>query len=139
MVRRTLKSPSVLIRKCSQRPPHSRNTAARNPSKARSANSSRFSAPGRWMPPRTLKYSHAPGSLWYAKERAENVSRQDQICSLFPNNGVRFCVSLCSGFLHAVVARDVKNKGERAFLQFSLRYGENLSGARERKTPFSRK
>lgn len=32
MVRRTLKSPSVLIRKCSQRPPHSRNTTARNPS-----------------------------------------------------------------------------------------------------------
>jgi hypothetical protein len=87
---------------------------------------------------RTLKYSHAPRSLWYAKERA-GTFRSTTKSVLHFLTMVRFCVSLCSGFLHAVVARDVKNKGEGVFLQFSLRYGENLSGARERKTPFSRK
>jgi hypothetical protein len=66
----------------------------------------------------------------------ENVSHPSTKSALYFRTMERFCFSLCSGFERAAGARDVNNKGERVFLQFSLRYGGNLSGARERKTPF---
>ena len=124
MARRTLNSPSVLIRKClapATQPKHYSSESVLPPSKARSANSSRFSAPGRWMP------SHARSNI-LTHHAAFGMRKSGRVrFAAGPNlflyflTMVRFCVSLCSGFLHAVVARDVKNKREGVFLQFSLR------------------